>query len=61
MNNLNWLLRAVRWVRNPPSPQRVRLVLAVIALGITIVALDKLGFWPEWARLEDGRMPRLPR
>lgn len=61
MNNLIWLLRASNWVRNPPGKRRVMLVLAVIAIALAIVAIEKLGFWPEWAQLHEGRAPRLPR
>ncbi|MFV0292024.1 MAG: hypothetical protein ACK5II_01860 [Paracoccus sp. (in: a-proteobacteria)] len=61
MNNMNWLLRASRWARRPPSMRMVKLVFAIIALGLILVALEKLGLWPEWATLEQGRKPRLPR
>lgn len=61
MNNLIWLLRASKWVRNPPGARRVRLVLAIVALAVAIVALEKLGWWPEWAKMERDRAPRLPR
>lgn len=61
MNNLIWLLRASKWARNPPSARMVRLVLAIVALGIMLVVLEKLGWWPEWAQLERGRGMRLPR
>lgn len=61
MNNMIWLLRASRWVRRPPSMKMVKLVFGLIAVGLIIVALEKLGIWPEWAKLEQGRGPRLPR
>ncbi|MDP5307907.1 hypothetical protein [Paracoccus spongiarum] len=61
MNNLIWLLRASKWARNPPSARRVRLVLAIVALAIGVVVLERLGWWPDWARLEEGRAVRLPR
>ncbi|UXU73889.1 MULTISPECIES: hypothetical protein [unclassified Paracoccus (in: a-proteobacteria)] len=62
MNNLIWLLRASRWARNPPSARRVMLVLAIVALGLGLVALEHFGLWPEWATLDTGRGgPRLPR
>lgn len=61
MNNLIWLLRASKWARNPPSARMVRLVLAIVALGIMLVVLEKLGWWPEWAQMERGRGMRLPR
>ncbi len=60
MNNLIWLLRASKWVRNPPSARMVKIVLAVTALGLGIVALEWLGLWPDWAQMERGRMPRVP-
>lgn len=61
MNNMNWLLRASKWARNPPSAKMVKLVLGIIALGIAIVVIEKLGYWPDWARVENGRGMRLPR
>ncbi|MBK4215786.1 hypothetical protein JJJ17_07605 [Paracoccus caeni] len=60
MNNLIWLLRASKWARNPPSARTVKLVLLVIAVGLGIVLLEWLGLWPDWARMEHGRMPRIP-
>lgn len=59
MNNMNWLLRMSQWVRNPPSPRRVKLVVGVIAACVVIVLIEWLGFWPEWATIE--RTPRIPR
>jgi hypothetical protein len=61
MNNLIWLLRASKWARHPPSPRMVKLVLAIVALAVALVVLEKLGWWPDWARLEHGRGVRLPR
>lgn len=58
---MNWLMRAALWARNPPSPKMVKLVFGVIAIVIVIVVIEKLGFWPEWATLEGGRRPRIPR
>lgn len=55
-----WLVRAARWVRNPPSPRMVKLVFAIIAAGLALVALEKLGLWPDALTLDPraGRMPR---
>lgn len=61
MNNMIWLLRAVKWVRNPPSPKMVKLVVAIVAAGFAMLLLEKLGFWPEWATMEHGRGVRIPR
>ncbi|WBU64908.1 hypothetical protein [Paracoccus aerodenitrificans] len=61
MNNMNWLIRASKWARNPPSMKMVKLVFGIIAAGLIMLALEKLGYWPEWATLDEGRKPRLPR
>lgn len=52
MNNLTWLVRAARWVRNPPSARMVMLVFAIIAAGLVLLGLEMAGFWPEWAQIE---------
>ncbi|MCC6304045.1 MAG: hypothetical protein IT545_02490 [Rhodobacteraceae bacterium] len=60
MNLLTWLLRAARWARHPPSPARVRLVLAVIGLCLVLVAIETWVGWPDWLTPAGGRV-RLPR
>ena len=60
MNNMMWLLRAVRWVRNPPSEGRVFLVVGVIVAVILLGTIDWMGWWPDWATMDPHR-PRLPR
>lgn len=60
MNNLTWLMRAARWARNPPNSKQVKLVFAVVGIAIAIVAIEKLGLWPDWAMMEQGRGRRLP-
>ena len=57
MNNMNWLIRASRWARNPPGPRQVKLVFGIIAAGLLLAALEKLGLWPDWATMERGRGP----
>ncbi|AUH35000.1 hypothetical protein [Paracoccus tegillarcae] len=61
MNNLIWLIRASRWARNPPSRRMVILVFTIVALGLALLGLEYFGFWPEWATLDQGRRPRIPR
>ncbi len=56
MINIIWLLRAKRWVQNPPSIGRVKLVFGVIAVALVIVGLEWAGLWPDWAQSE--RIPR---
>ena len=58
--NMIWLLRAAKWARNPPSAKMVTLVITVIAVGLALLALEKLGWWPDWAT-QDQRPHRLPR
>lgn len=60
MDNMRWLLRATQWVRNPPSAKMVRLVFGIIAVGVIIVMIEKLGYWPEWATMQKGRGVRIP-
>jgi hypothetical protein len=61
MNNMIWLLRAVKWVKNPPSPKMVKLVFAIIAAGLAMLLLEKLGMWPDWATMDHGRGGRVLR
>lgn len=42
-----WFLRMARWARHPPSPGRVKLVLAVLAACVALVAVERLAGWPE--------------
>lgn len=42
-----WLLRMVRWAKHPPSAGRVKLVLAVLAACLLLVAVERLAGWPE--------------
>jgi hypothetical protein len=46
-----------QWARNPPSPARVKLVLAVIALCLAIVAIERWVGWPDWMSLEPEQVP----
>ena len=49
---MRWLLKAKKWQARPPSAQRVRLVLALIAVGVAIAAVERWIGWPAWATLE---------
>lgn len=42
-----WLLRMARWARHPPSPARVKLVVAVVAACLALAAFERLVGWPE--------------
>jgi hypothetical protein len=49
MMNPVWLMRASQWVRNPPSPKRVKFVFAIVAVAALIWGIEYMGWWPEWA------------
>lgn len=53
-----WFLRMSRWARHPPSWGRVKLVVAVVAVCILIVVLERIFGWPE--ALTVNRVPRGP-
>lgn len=50
-----WLLRAMRWVRNPPSQGRVVLVVVVVATCLGIWGVEHLVGFPDWLRPHDMR------
>lgn len=52
MNQIHWLLRAKRWVQNPPSPGRVKLVFGVIAVCLLIVGIEHFIGWPAWMTVD---------
>ncbi|WP_200833855.1 hypothetical protein [Tabrizicola flagellatus] len=52
MNQLLWLLRAKRWVQNPPSAARVKLVLGVVAACLAVVVLERIFGWPDWLAVD---------
>jgi hypothetical protein len=45
------------WARNPPSPARVKLVCAVIAVCLVLFAIETWVGWPDWMSLEAERVP----
>lgn len=58
---LTWLLRAARWVRNPPSEARVKLVVGVVLACLVLAGIEWLWGWPDWltgAGDPRGRVPR---
>ena len=56
---MNWqhLLRMAQWARNPPSPARIKLVLAISAACLMIFAIETWVGWPDWMSLEAERVP----
>ncbi|MFC3616410.1 hypothetical protein ACFORG_21925 [Lutimaribacter marinistellae] len=60
MNFLHFL-RMSYWVRNPPSAQRVKLVLVVVVVCLVILGIEYAGLWPDWATREPRAPGRIPR
>jgi hypothetical protein len=56
--NPNWIIRMAKWARNPPSPQRVRLVFVVVALCLIVIGVEKLIGWPDWMTVNPNIKPK---
>ena len=50
--NVMWLIRAKRWVKNPPSPKRIKLVFGVVLACVVLVGIEKFIGVPEWMQME---------
>lgn len=46
-----WLMRAVKWARNPPSPKQVKALLALFAVVFAIFIAERMGLWPAFLTL----------
>lgn len=57
MDMIRWLLRAKRWAQHPPSPRRVMLVLAVVAVCLALAGIERFWGWPDWLTVEALRRP----
>ncbi len=55
-----WFLRMKRWVQNPPSPRRIKLVFGVVLVCILLFLIERYVGWPDWLTGNERR-PRLPR
>lgn len=53
--NYIWLLRASKWLHNPPSLRRVLLVGAVIVACLGIYGIEQIWGWPEWLTPDRSR------
>jgi hypothetical protein len=54
--NPHWLMRMALWARRPPGWRRVRFVLAIVALCLLLVALERVFGWPD--ALSPDRAPQ---
>ena len=52
-----WFLRMARWVRRPPSPRRVALVLSVIVACLVLFAVERFLGWPDWLTVNGPARP----
>jgi hypothetical protein len=43
-----WLLRMKRWVKHPPSPAKIKLVAAVLAICLMFWGIEQIWGWPDW-------------
>lgn len=55
--NPTWLLRMARWMRHPPSPRRVVLVLSVMAACLALFAVERFVGWPDWLTVNGPARP----
>ncbi len=56
MSPFHWL-RMAKWARHPPSAARVKLVFAVVAACLVLVAVERFIGWPDALTLE--KQPRI--
>lgn len=54
-------LRMAKWIRNPPSPRRVRLVFGIVALCLALAAVERWIGWPEALSPEPTRRNHILR
>lgn len=45
--NPMWLIRMKRWVQNPPSPARIRMIAAIVAICLLLVLVERTIGWPD--------------
>lgn len=53
--NLNWFVRMARWARHPPSALQVKILLGVLAVALTLVAIEHFWGWPDWLTVNKRR------
>lgn len=53
--NLRWFLKAKRLAQNPPSPDKIKLVLGVLAFCLILFGIERIWGWPAWLTPNDIR------
>jgi len=46
--NMRWLVMAKRWVQNPPSPQQIKFIAAIIGICLILLVIERSFGWPDW-------------
>ncbi len=54
---LTWLIRMAKWARHPPSPARVKFVLAILAACLALWGVEQIWGWPEALRVNGKIKP----
>ena len=47
-----WMLRAVKWARNPPSPKKVKFVFGIIAICVLFYLVERYIGLPDWMSID---------
>lgn len=50
--NQRWLFKMARWAQNPPSANRVKFVLAIVAICLAVLAIEQFYGWPDALSLD---------
>jgi len=62
--NMLWLLRMVRLIKNPPSKERVYLVIGIVVVAALIILAETTWGWPDWltvnGKIRPGAMQGTP-
>ncbi|MBL9053896.1 MAG: hypothetical protein JNN02_09220 [Tabrizicola sp.] len=58
MNPLRFLLKAKQLARHPPAAWKVRLFAGVVGVCLLLIGIEVFIGWPDWLRLDSGRLIR---
>jgi hypothetical protein len=53
-----WFVMMKRWAQNPPSPEKIRFVFAIVAACIGLAMVELLFGWPDWLTPTSVSAPR---
>jgi len=52
--SLRHFLRMSKWARHPPSAKRVKLVLGVVLICLSLFAVERIWGWPAALKVNSG-------